>query len=73
MIDTTSGPVMRPIFYTVGFACLLISAAWVLQASLFKADDGGAASVTWIILGAAIAGVGAAFLLAGRYWMRPDL
>jgi hypothetical protein len=66
-------PVMRPIFYMVGVACLLIGLVWVTQAFLFARDDVQAALVTWVILGAAMAGVGAAFLIAGRYWMNPDL
>ena len=73
MSDTASEPVLRPIFYMVGIACLLIAAAWVLQASLFTGEGVGAAAVTWTILSAVIAGVGAGFLFAGRYWMRPQL
>lgn len=71
MIETEQAPVLRPIFYMVGVACLLISIVWVSQAFLFAGDNVQAALVTWIILGAAIAGVGAAFLIAGRYWLTP--
>ena len=73
MIDTAAMPIFRPIFYMLGIACFLISVAWVVQTTLFTGDDTRAASVTWIILSAAMAGVGAAFLIAGRYWMRPEL
>jgi hypothetical protein len=73
MNEIAFAPVLRPIFYRVGVACLLISMAWVLQASLFTGEDAVAAAVTWVILGAVIAGFGAGFLCAGRYWMRPQL
>jgi hypothetical protein len=73
LTDIASKPVLRPIFYMIGGACLLISVAWVLQALLFTGDDVRAAAVTWVILSAAVAGLGAGFLIAGRYWMRPRL
>lgn len=73
MIETDEAPVLRPIFYMVGVACLLIAIVWVSEALFFSGDDVRAALVTWIILAAAVAGVGAAFLIAARYWINPDL
>jgi hypothetical protein len=73
MNEIASVPILRPIFNMVGVACLLVSMAWVLQASLFTGEGVSAAAVTWIILSAVIAGIGAGFLFAGRYWMRPQL
>lgn len=72
MNRSASASGLRPIFYMIGVACILVSVVWVGQAFVF-ASQARATLVTWVILGAVVAGIGAAFLIAGRYWLQTDV